>query len=314
MTAGGSPRIAAVVVTRDRRALLARCLDAIRSQDRRPDQVIVVDNGSALPVRPLLEHCPGAGLIRLEGNAGPAASFGRAIREAVAARAGRGWMMADAGQPAAPAGRARLLATLLRERADLVSPLVRDIEHPERLAFPIRLRGRTRFCAADLDASAPIAGFAHLFNGALVPAATFQRIGLPDPRLFIRGDEVEFLLRMRRRGLRVLTDPAVAFLPPSSNREVHPILCGWFYAIVPDDARKRFYQFRNRGWIFRSYGMWGWLAADHVRYAAWYLLQARDPAGYRSWLRLTWAGILGRLHPPDGAAAGCPVPILETVE
>lgn len=295
------PRVAAIVVTRNRPVLLARCLDAVWSQEPRPDMLIVVDNAGDLPAGPLLNRYPGAILLRLAGNPGPAAAFGRAIREALAAKADLIWMMDDDGMPADRFCLAALLATARRESADLVSPLIRDIDHPERLAFPIRRRGRTRFCVAtlgeSLDGTGTIEGFAHLFNGALVRTTTFLRAGLPNPRLFIRGDEVEFLLRLRRHGLRVITDPAIAFLHPSSNAEVRPILGGRFYAVVPDDPVKRFHQFRNRGWIFARYGMWGWLAADHVRYACWYLAEARDPAGYARWLRLTWAGVLGRLDP-----------------
>ena len=51
-----SLKVASVVVTRDRPAQLARCLQAIWSQQRRPDLMIVVDNGSRVPVQPLLSH------------------------------------------------------------------------------------------------------------------------------------------------------------------------------------------------------------------------------------------------------------------
>ena len=64
---------------------------------------------------------------------------------------------------------------------------------------------------------------------------------------------------------------------------------------MPTDELKRRHQFRNRGWIFTRYGLWGWLAADHVRYAVWYLVHCRDPAGFARWLALTWAGVFGRL-------------------
>lgn len=303
-----NPRIAAIVVTRNRPVLLARCLDAVWSQELRPDLLIVVDNASDRSVEPVLSHYPGAILLCLAANFGPAAAFGRAIREALAVQADLIWMMDDDGVPADRFCLAALLATARREHADLVSPLIRDIDRPERLAFPIRRRGRTRFCVATLGETAPIEGFAHLFNGALVRATTFLRAGLPNPRLFIRGDEVEFLLRLRRHGLRVLTDPAVAFLHPGSNQEIRPILGGRFYAVVPDDPVKKFHQFRNRGWIFARYGMWGWLAADHVRYACWYLAGAHDPAGYALWLRLTWAGVLGRLDPYATVVARPQVP------
>ena len=295
-----SRRVVAVVVTRNRQALLLRCLDAVWSQDCRPDLVIVVDNAGDQPLDGVLAPDPGLRLLRLPVNLGPAAAFGLAIREALSCGADFVWMMDDDGVPADRGCLSGLLATAAREDADLVSPLIRDIDHPERLAFPIRQRGRTRFTVAALDDTPLIDDFAHLFNGALVAGRVFARIGLPDPRLFIRGDEVEFLLRARRARLRVVTDRRLSFLHPSCGREVHPILGGRFYAMVPDDATKRFYQFRNRGWIFARYRMWSWLAADHIRYACWYLSGAHDPAGYLRWLRTTWIGVLGRLG-SDGA-------------
>lgn len=299
------PRVVVVMVTRNRQAMLLRCLDAVWSQDRRPDLVIVVDNASDQPLDAVLAPCPDLRLLRLPDNLGPAAAFGLGIREALAGGADFVWMMDDDGLPADQGCLSGLLATAAREDADLVSPLIRDIDHPERLAFPIRQRGRTRFTVAALEDAPLIDDFAHLFNGALVASRVFARIGLPDPRLFIRGDEVEFLLRARRAALRVLTDQRLSFLHPSCGREIHPILGGRFYAMVPDDATKCFYQFRNRGWIFARYHMWSWLAADHVRYACWYLQQARDPAGYLRWLRTTWIGVLGRLGSRSAAAGAC---------
>ena len=303
-SAAASPRVVAVVVTRNRPALLMRCLDAVRSQDRRPDLVIVVDNAGEPPLDAVLAPDPHLRLLRLTDNLGPAAAFGLAIREALDGGADFVWMMDDDGVPADPGCLSGLLATAAREDADLVSPLIRDIDQTDRLAFPIRQRGRTRFTVAALEDAPLMDGFAHLFNGALVAGRVFARIGLPDPRLFIRGDEVEFLLRARRAGLRVLTDRRLGFLHPSCGREIHPILGGRFYAMIPNDATKCFYQFRNRGWIFARYGMWSWLAADHVRYACWYLSGARDPVGYLRWLRTTWIGVLGRLGSDRPAVPG----------
>ena len=306
--------VVALIVTRNRHALLARCLQAVWSQDRRPELVIVIDNCSDTPVQPVLAPYAGVRLLRLCRNLGPAAAFGAGIAEAVAAGAAFVWMMDDDGMPAGRRCLSDLLATAEAERADLVSPLICAIDRRERLAFPIRQGGRTRFTVASLRPAPLIAGFAHLFNGALIAADVFSRVGLPDARLFIRGDEVEFLLRMRRAGLRLLTDCRVGFLHPCSDREIHPILGGWFYAVVPEDETKRFYQFRNRGWIFARYRMWGWLAADHLRYACWYLSSTRDPVGYVRWLRLTWSGVLGRIEPRHPVAEPTRRPALEAAE
>ncbi len=276
--------------------MLSRCLAALASQVRLPDRVIVVDNASQTPVRVSVEAAfPGARVVALPTNIGPAAGFSAGIEAALAAHATHVWLMDDDGRPAEPTCLARLLTTAALAGSALTCPLVRDVADPALLAFPIRQHGWTRFTVATLRRRPLIEGFAHLFNGALITASTFARIGLPERTLVIRGDEVEFLLRAKRAGLRVVTDTQTGFLHPSSAAEIHPILGGTFYAVVPCSPFKRHYQFRNRGWVFARYGKWGWLAADHVRYACYYLGTARDPSGYGDWLRATWSGVAGRL-------------------
>ncbi len=290
-------KVSAVIVTHNRPALLANCLAALARQHRRADAVIVVDNASDLPLPLMHLHCPKAQVLQLVANQGPAAGFAAGIRAALAQGATHVWLMDDDGAPAHETCLADLLATAQAENAALTCPLVCNASAPERLAFPLRQGSRTRFTVAQLRPDPIIRGFAHLFNGALIRAEAFARIGLPDARLFMRGDEVEFLLRARQAGLRIATDTRVIFLHPACDAEIHPILGGAFYAMVPDSAVKRRCQFRNRGWIFSRYGMWQWLAADHVRYACHYG-RARDAAGYADWLRATWAGVFGRLGDP----------------
>ena len=287
--------VAAVVLTHNRPVLLAGCLDALRAQSRAPDRVIVVDNASEPPAGARQAGCQ---VLRLAVNQGAAAGYAAGISAALGAGATHVWLMDDDGRPAGPDCLGSLLAAEASAGSALTCPLVRNAASPDRLAFPIRQQGRTRFTVAELLPGVPIAGFAHLFNGALISADAFAAVGLPDARLFMRGDEVEFLLRASRAGLRIVTDTTVPFLHPACDAEIHPILGGAFYAMVPADPVKQWCQFRNRGWIFSRYGMWGWLAADHVRYACYFLAEARDPSGYAEWLRATWAGVLGRLGSP----------------
>ncbi len=301
--------VAAVIVTHDRPGLLKRCLDALSGQTRPPDCIFVIDNASREPAAPLAARTLNAVTIRLERNLGAAAGFTAGIQAARAGGFTHIWMMDDDGAPATSSCLASLLATEAERGTALTCPLVLDVADPARLAFPLRQSGRTRFTVATLKRCRHVDGFAHLFNGALIASATFEQIGLPNAALGMRGDEVEFLLRARRAGLRIVTDSQTAFLHPSSNEEIHPILGGLFYAVVPCDDRKRACQFRNRGWIFTRYGLWPWLAADHVRYAI-HFLGNRDPAAYAAWLRATWSGVLGHLEP---AAAQLPLlPVCET--
>ncbi len=263
-------------------------------QAYRPDAVIVIDNASQDATCELLENYVDVRHVRLEQNIGGAGGFRAGIQHALDDGADWLWLMDDDGQPSGPHCLEALLATATAHGAELVGPLVVDVDEPCRLAFPVRIAGRTMFEVDALVRHGPVPGFAHLFNGALIDAGLFHRIGLPDPRFFIRGDEVEFLFRARRAGARIILDTAAHFLHPGSQADIHPILLGRFYAVMPQDAAKQFYQFRNRGYIFRQYKMWGWLAADVVRYGYYLLISRRaDVSGLARWAAATGCGLRG---------------------
>ena len=281
--------VVAVIVTRDRPALLRACLNAVLGQARAPDEVIVVDNQSGAETRTLLQGYPAVRCLRLTRNLGGAGGFRAGIELAMQRQAVWLWLMDDDGRPAGKGCLGTLLETAQRRNAGLVGAMVVDVDERQRLAFPVRVNGRTLFEVEALARHGPVAGFAHLFNGVLVRAAMLRRIGLPDARFFIRGDEVEFLYRARQAGERIVLDTTALFLHPGSQSEIHPIMWGHFYAVVPGDEAKQFYQFRNRGYIFRRYRMWGWMSADLARYG-WYL------PGQSSWG-----------HAGAGALDGCDV-------
>lgn len=294
-TESAAKTVTAVIVTRDRPALLARCLGAIRAQAMPPGGVLVIDNASedAAGTAEAVATSPGARLVRMEENLGGAGGYRAGIALALAEGAEFVWLMDDDGYARDPSCLGHLLAAAASGAA-VAAPLVLDAEEPDRLAFPIRIAGRTRFLPDDLDGRRRIGGFAHLFNGALIAASTFRQVGLPDPRFFIRGDEVEFMHRVRRAGLPIGVEVAAQFLHPSSREEIHPIMFGLFHAVEPPTELKRYFQFRNRGYIFRAYGMWNFLLADIIRYGWFYGISRRgDVAGFARWLRATATGWRG---------------------
>ena len=289
-----SPRVVAVVVTHDRPALLRRCLASLLDQSpRAPDAVLVVDNASGPETAGVIAEFAGVHALRQAENLGGAAGFRAGMEAALRDGAEWLWVMDDDGRPAARDCLHALLAAAERHAAGLVSPLVLDVDAPDRLAFPIRIAGRTHFAAEAVRRHAAVPGFAHLFNGALISARLLFSIGLPDPRFVIRGDEVEFLHRARRAGARVVTSTATPFLHPGNGAEIHPILGGAYYATLPPCAWKEFHQTRNRAWIFRHYRMWVFLAADVVRFGCLHLAQRRDPRGFARWARTTLLGLRG---------------------
>jgi rhamnopyranosyl-N-acetylglucosaminyl-diphospho-decaprenol beta-1,3/1,4-galactofuranosyltransferase len=302
----GGKRVVAVVVTHNRPALLGQCLTALQAQARAPDKVMVVDNASGPETERVLASFPQVKVLRQTCNLGAAAAFRIGLAAALRMGADWVWVMDDDGRPRDGACLHELLSAAARTDAELVAPLVVDVANPGRLAFPLRVAGRTRFRTADVLGFGDLYGFAHLFNGALIGTEVLFSIGLPDPRLFIRGDEVEFLYRARRARTRIVLATGTRFLHPGSAAEIHAILGGLYYATLPVDERKQFFQFRNRAWIFRHYGMWPWLLADVIRYGCFFLASRRDPIGFGRWVAASWAGLRGDfMLEKDGA----PVPI-----
>jgi rhamnopyranosyl-N-acetylglucosaminyl-diphospho-decaprenol beta-1,3/1,4-galactofuranosyltransferase len=287
--------IVAVVVTRNRPKLLRRCLESVIAQVRAPDLTFVIDNASNdLAAADIAAQLDQIRCVRLEENIGGAGGFRLGIALALQAGADAVWLMDDDGYPA-DAHCLPELMTAMAAGCDIAAPLVMDVQEQSSLAFPLRLSRRTCFQVEEVTATLRIDGFAHLFNGALIKAAAFSTVGLPDPRFVIRGDEVEFLYRCLRAGLRVGIHTAARFLHPGSAPEIHPIMFGLFYAVVPESELKSYYQFRNRGYIFRAYGMWIYLAADVVRYGWFYIISSGlDLRGFLRWLGATATGWRGQ--------------------
>ena len=192
-----------------------------------------------------------------------------------------------------------VLATLveLAQRRDLaaVSPVVADLAEPDRLAFAVRQgltwhRSRAAL-AADPGADPELLpGIAALFNGALFSSAALDAVGVPDMRLFVRGDEVEMHRRLVRSGLPFGTALRAAYLHPQGDGDHKPMLGGRLHAFDPDDATKRYYQFRNRGYLVAQPGMRVVGLLDLPRFAWYYLVTKRSPGEFAQWLRLMRQG------------------------
>jgi rhamnopyranosyl-N-acetylglucosaminyl-diphospho-decaprenol beta-1,3/1,4-galactofuranosyltransferase len=289
------PRVVAVIVTRDRADLLDACLEAIELQSRPPDAILVIDNASSDATPDVIARHRSAVHLRQSHNLGAAGGYCLGIAKALGAKADFVWMMDDDGRPADCWCLVRLLRRAHDEDVQFVAPLVLDVTQPARLAFPLRLGLRTLFRADQVIDRGVLHGFAHLFNGALIGRSVFERIGLPDPRFVIRGDEVEFLYRARRAGIRIALDCRAQFLHPSSDAERYPICFGLFYAMVPADPAKQVHQFRNRAYLFRAYRRLPYLLLEPVRYGWYFLLTRRgDWAGLARWAAASWSGLSAR--------------------
>jgi rhamnopyranosyl-N-acetylglucosaminyl-diphospho-decaprenol beta-1,3/1,4-galactofuranosyltransferase len=312
-------RIAAVVVTLDRPHDLDLLLQSLGGQRRHADLVIVVDNGNLPETASVVDAHPGARHIACARNLGGAGGFALGILTALAEGATHVWLMDDDGRPEGPDCLATLLSKSFHLQADLTSPVIVDIDDGDVLAFPYPAGTSRTTRRRDLDGNGVIEDFAHLFNGALVRAEAFARYGIPDYRLFLRGDEVDFLHRVRRGGGLVVTVPEVAFRHPSGVPETFPIVRGRLNAVVPQGTFKQYHFFRNRGYLLRRHKLVLQALSDIVRYP-WYFLAHRrgDWQGLGWWLGLMrqgWREDFRPYEPPssrlptDPRREGRPMPL-----
>lgn len=298
--------VCAVVVTHRRPDELAGSLQALSAQSRPPDHLIVVDNdgfGNGR-VRDLVAAQPiPSTYLGSCRNLGGAGGFALGMLHALALGADWVWLADDDGSPADGRVLASLLACAEKHGLAEVSPMVCNSDDPQRLAFPLRRGLVWRRRASELRTEAGqdlLAGIASLFNGALFRAGTLEVIGVPDLRLFIRGDEVEMHRRLVRSGLRFGTCLDAVYLHPCGTEEFRPILGGRMHTQYPDDPAKRFYTYRNRGYLLSQPGLRKLLLQEWLRFGWFFLLTRRDPGALREWVRLRRLGRRERFGKPDG--------------
>jgi rhamnopyranosyl-N-acetylglucosaminyl-diphospho-decaprenol beta-1,3/1,4-galactofuranosyltransferase len=212
------------------------------------------------------------------------------------------WLADDDGHPQDTRVLATLLACADKHGLAEVSPMVCNSDDPQRLAFPLRrgLVWRRRASELRTDAGQDLLpGIASLFNGALFRATTLEAVGVPDLRLFIRGDEVEVHRRLVRSGLPFGTCLDAIYLHPSGSEEFRPILGGRMHTQYPDNPTKRYFTYRNRGYLQSQPGLRKLVAQEWLRFGWFFLISRRDPQGFMEWIRLRRLGRREQFGQPD---------------
>ena len=296
--------VCAVVVTHRRHDELAMSLEKVTAQTRMIDHLIVVDNdhdprvhdlvsGQSVPTTYLGSH----------RNLGGAGGFALGMLHALALGADWVWLADDDGHPRDGAVLATLLACAQKHGLAEVSPMVCALNDPNQLAFPLRRGLKWRRRVDELRTEGPgqdlLPGIASLFNGALFRSEAIAAVGVPDIRLFVRGDEVELHRRLVRSGLPFGTCLDTVYLHPYGSDEFKPILGGRMHTQYPDDPAKRFFTYRNRGYVLAQPGMRKLLPQEWLRFGWYFLVSRRDPAGLREWIRLRRMGRRERFGPPE---------------
>jgi rhamnopyranosyl-N-acetylglucosaminyl-diphospho-decaprenol beta-1,3/1,4-galactofuranosyltransferase len=277
-------RVAAVVVTHNRSAVLADTLRAARAQTRPPDRVYVLDNASDDETSEILRtDFPDIIHVRTAENLGCSGGLARGIERASVDGFDAYWLLDD-DSPPQPGALATLLtaAESTSERTGIIGcrggkvtfGLIRHVDHARRLSHH---QPRDGLFAADFV----------LLDGSLVLARVVDEIGLPRADYFTMLEDVEYSLRAGQANFDVLM----------TRRDlVHRKHLG----SAPGSAVWRgYYQSRNHlrmALDFRSpVLLFGWVARQALSIVA--ALRAPDRRWQRIRLRSrgTWDALLGRM-------------------
>jgi rhamnopyranosyl-N-acetylglucosaminyl-diphospho-decaprenol beta-1,3/1,4-galactofuranosyltransferase len=297
-----SVRIAVVVVTRDRPALLQQALAALRLQSRQPDAIYVVDNASIDDSAVQLGRAAGAIVLRLETNLGGAGGFARGMAEAFGAGYDWIWLLDD-DAIARPDALARLLDALSGPAAGAgaVCGAVWEfgdaaLRHRRRFH---RHTGIERPLPRRVYENGPCRTDTASFVGFLVSSTAIARAGLPERSFFLAYDDTEYTLRLGRAGLPVWLVPGSVvehLREPRARLRAGPF------------GSKHYFTVRNRIAVARRYASLPFIAgASAVAFgvALWLLCLCRHPShsGWRILLRAVLDGWHGRLGPFPAACA-----------
>ena len=196
--------VAAVVVAYNRRELLTETLTALLAQERVPDRIVVVDNGSTDGTSQLVsERFPAVELTTLPRNTGGAGGFAVGVERALLAGQGTDWVwLMDDDTVPEPGALGALLdaADRLAEPELLASRVVwtDGREHPMNMP-----RLRPFAAAADRGNAERVGAYpvrSASFVSTLVRASAVRRAGLPIADYFLWNDDFEFTTRLLRHG------------------------------------------------------------------------------------------------------------------
>ena len=290
-------RVAAVVLTHNRRAVLAETLRATCAQTRPSDRIYVVDNASNDGTGELLRtEFPEVTHLATGENLG-AGGRARGIEAAFADGFDAFWLVDDDSAPHADA-----LETLLAgvedssDRIGMVGcqggvirfGLIRHLDDPRRLE---RHRVANNLSVVDFV----------LLDGSLILRGTVEEIGVPRVDYFIMMEDVEYPLRARRAGFQVLV----------VGRDL--VRRGHLGSTSASGLWRTYYQSRNHLRMALDFRSPSLLFGFMVRQARFVVAAFQAPD--RRWLRLKlrsrglWDGVRGRMGrriEPETAAPSAP--------
>lgn len=190
--------IAAIVVTFNRFTLLQECIEALRAQTRKPDEIIVVDNSSTDESGPWLDAQSDLTVIR-QPNLGSAGGQQTGIRAAFQKGHDWFWCMDDDTIPE-PEALERMAVTphFSSPNTGFLCSMLLWSDRKPHLNHEIFPTSAAEWCNTVLDDHC-IRVRLHTFVSVLIARRAVQAVGLPVKEFFIIVDDHEYTDRIAQR-------------------------------------------------------------------------------------------------------------------
>lgn len=246
-------RVAAVVVTWNRRALLMECLACLKAQTRRDMAILVIDNASTDGTGEAVADLAASGEIlyyNTSRNLGGAGGFQYGVRKAVEAGCEYVWLMDDDSMPG-PAALQALMAAgeKLGDFGWLSGKALWTDGSPCRMNIQ---RDMKMGNLTELDGDAVPAGAA-TFVSLLVPSKVVRDVGLPIKEFFIWADDLEYTRRISRKYPCYVIPESVTVHKCATNNG------GNISTDVPERIQRYRLAYRNEVYIYRREGLRGFM-------------------------------------------------------
>ena len=245
--------VVAIVVTYNRKQLLAKCINALLAQDTLCD-ILIVDNASTDGTDIFLEANKDQRIsfIRNRVNSGGAGGFYEGIRVAVERGYTYLWLMDDDTFPHDDALTNLMDAdSILKQNYGFLSSLALWVDGKVCRMNVQKVIGNT-FFQIDSSCSELLRVKQATFVSLLVRSETITRVGLPIKEFFIWGDDIEFTRRIAIRH-------SIPSYLVGTSHVTHATAnnCGSNIALTDNRFERYLLAFRNENYLYRQEGIMG---------------------------------------------------------
>lgn len=234
-------RICAIIVTYNRLNLLKRCISALIKQTKKIDTIIVVNNDSNDGTTQWLNDQ--LNIVKIhQANLGGSGGFNRGCLYALENKYDFAWLMDDDGFPVETA--LEHLLDIPKIGLAVANSLVVD-ENEIKLSFPLWYLGNKLNLVEEIQGLNIdyLVGKINPFNGTLIPIEVMKIIGVPHGDMFIWGDESEYMTRILKNNIQIVTVIKSIFKHPIAKEIPN---ADWENSI----AWKKYYSTRN---LYRTF-------------------------------------------------------------